>query len=364
MFKNYSYDSKDPSNNQTFEIHNVDLAFINGIRRTILTDISIAGVIGETTTNGEEPTMNIIENTGALHNEIIMHRIGLIPVCLTEEEIEGYEDGSIKLELNIKNEGSKIENITTKHIKATRNNIHITDKELATIFPSNKISKEHILITRLRTNEHLSFKTDVVKRCARDNASFNPVSLCNFSYIQDPKEADTKINIIDKERAYYKNKYGDPISFKFDIENININIAAKYLINKSIEIIANKLNKLRENLIKGDVIKVVNFQDIENTFEFFIENEDDTVGNIIQSFVHTRYVRENKLFNDVIKCLYVGYICPHPLKELMIVRITLENETNKSVFVSFLDENCKMIVEELQKIKTEWNTFVSKNNII
>ena len=180
MFKNYSYDSKDPSNNQTFEIHNVDLAFVNGIRRTILTDIHIVGVIGETMTSGEEPTMNILENTGALHNEIIMHRIGLIPVCLTEEEIENYEDGSIKLELNIKNEGSKIENITTKHIKGTRNDIPITDKELATIFPPNKVSKENILITRLRTSEHLSLKTDVVKRCARDNASFNPVSLCNF----------------------------------------------------------------------------------------------------------------------------------------------------------------------------------------
>jgi hypothetical protein len=52
----------------------------------------------------------------------------------------------------------------------------------------------------LRTGEQLHFKAKVVKRKGRDNASFNPVSLSNFSYIQDPKEADKKHNILDKER--------------------------------------------------------------------------------------------------------------------------------------------------------------------
>lgn len=369
MFKNYLFDPNDPSNNQSFEIHNIDLAIVNGIRRTILTDIPITGIIGETMTNGEEPTMNIIENTGALHNEIIQHRIGLIPICLKEEEIEGYEDDTIKIELNIKNEGNKIENITTKHIKGTRNNVPLTDKELAEIFPKNKVSHDHILITRLRTNEHLHFIANVVKRCGRDNASFNPVSLCNFSYIQNPKEADTKTNILDKERCYFKNKYGDPIAFKFDIENINVNMASKYLVNKSIEIIVGKLNKLRENLIKQEQdafnpIKINQFQDIENTFEFFIENEDDTIGNIIQSYVHNKYVREGQKFNNSIACIYIGYICPHPLKDLMIIRITLEDETNKTSFISFLEANCRFIIEELQKIKIEWNSFVSKNNIL
>jgi DNA-directed RNA polymerase subunit L len=366
MFRNYSFDPKDPSNNHTFEIHNVDLAIVNGIRRTILTDVPNTGVIGENI-DKEEPTCKVIVNTGALHNEIIIHRIGLIPICLEEDEIENYEDNSIQLELNVKNEGVKIESITTKNLKATRNGVNISDKELSTIFPANKVSNDHILITRLRTGEHLHLEANVVKRTGRHNASFNPVSLCNFSYIQDPSEASKKTSVLDKERCYYKNKYGDAIAFKFDIEHINPNITPKYLIPKSLEIIIQKLNNLRENLINindpTNSVKIKQFQDIQNSYEFLIDNEDDTLGNIIQSHIHNKYIREKNKFNSTISCLYVGYICPHPLKYLMILRITLEEETEKTVFISFLEDACRSVINELNKVKSEWNKFALENNI-
>ena len=98
MFKNYVYDPKDPSGKHTFEIHDVDISIINGIRRVILTDIPICGFIGES-----ESTVEIFKNNGPLHNEIMSHRIGLIPVCLTEDEVENFEDDSIVFELNISN---------------------------------------------------------------------------------------------------------------------------------------------------------------------------------------------------------------------------------------------------------------------
>jgi len=365
MFRNYSHNSNDPSNNHSFEIHNIDLSVVNGIRRIILTDIPIPGVIGESLET-EDPTVNILKNTGALHNEIITHRIGLIPICLTEDEIEGYEDGSIQLELNVKNESYKIENVTTQQITATRNDKPITAKELATLFPPNKVSKDHILITRLRTGEHLHFKASVVKRTGRDNASFNPVSLCNFSFIQDPNESSKHQNVLDKERAYYRNKYGDPIAFKFEIEHININIGPKYLIPKSLDIIINKLiNMVNElvNIEKSQVLKINQFQDIDNTYEFFIDNEDDTLGNILQSYIHNRCIRNEQKLDIDPQCLYVGYICPHPLKSLMILRITLEEETNRNKFVSFLETICKLLIEDLSNIKTEWNKFANASKM-
>jgi DNA-directed RNA polymerase subunit L len=363
-FQNYSYN--EPSNCYSFDINNIDLAIINGIRRVILTDIPIPGIIGEKLDN-DDPSVDIIINNGALHNEIIIHRIGLIPICLNEDEIEDYVDNSIMIELNVKNTTNKTIDVTTHDITATRNSINISENELKEIFPANKISKDYILITRLRIGEHLHFRAKIVKRKGRDNASFNPVSLSNFSYIQDPKEAEKKNNILDKERSYYKNKYGDPVRFKFDIESINHNIGPKYLVSKSLDIIINKLESLKKELNSeiSKKVKIQQFQDIEGTYEFIIEDEDDTLGNIIQSYVHNHYIREKNTFKDKISCTYIGYICPHPLKALMIIRISLENLSNSpssKIFASFLEENCTTIIEELTNIKTEWTRFAIENS--
>jgi DNA-directed RNA polymerase alpha subunit/DNA-directed RNA polymerase subunit L len=370
-FQNYSYD--EPSGCSSFEINNIDLAIINGIRRVILTDIPIPGIIGEKLEN-DDPSVDILINNGALHNEIIIHRIGLIPICLKEEEIDDYKDNSIHIELNVKNTTNKTLDVRTSDITATRetetrNTANISKEELATIFPANKISGDHILITRLRTGEHLHFKAKVVKRAGRDNASFNPVSLSNFSYIQDPKEADKKTNILDKERSYYKNKYGDAVRFKFDIESINHNIGPKYLVSKSLDIIIGKLELLRRELNNEQAaaataatkVKIQQFQDIAGTYEFIIEDEDDTLGNIIQSHIHNHFIRENNKYKDKIACTYIGYICPHPLKSLMILRISLEGVADAKIFSAFLDDNCAIIAEELSKIKNDWAKFAIDN---
>jgi DNA-directed RNA polymerase subunit L len=108
-------------------------------------------------------------------------------------------------------------------------------------------------------------------------------------------------------------------------------------------------------------VKIQQFQDIEGTYEFIIEDEDDTLGNIIQSYVHNNYIREKNTYKEKISCTYIGYICPHPLKALMILRISLENQSNplsSKLFSSFLEENCTTIIEELSSIKNEWTKFM------
>jgi len=356
MFRNYSFDPKDPSGKHSWEIHDMDVAIINGIRRTILTDIPIPGIVGE-----EEPTVEIIKNNGPLHNEIIGHRIGLIPVCLTEDEIEEYQDNNIELELNVLNEANVVLNVSSGDIKGKRGGKDLTKKELSDMFPANPVTKAHILITRLRTNEQLHFKAKLVKKTARFNAAFSPVSLSNFYYMQDPELAKKKESILDKERSYYTNKYGDANAVKFELESINHLIGPKYLVNKAIEIIVAKLHSLINNLSSEGFggIAIHKFQQLKSTYEFCIQNEDDTIGNIIQSIIHNRYVRDEKPALDDVHCSYVGYICPHPLKSELIIRITLDDQTDRNVFIKFLENNCRIIIDELSNIKKEWNKFMT-----
>ena len=90
MFKNYTFDPKNPTNRYTFEIYDIDLSIINAFRRIILSDIEIPGMIGET-----EPTIKILSSNGPLHNEFLVHRIGQIPICLKENEVDNYVDNSL-----------------------------------------------------------------------------------------------------------------------------------------------------------------------------------------------------------------------------------------------------------------------------
>ena len=92
-------------------------------------------------------------------------------------------------------------------------------EELKIIFPANKISKNYILITRLRPNEHLHLIATAVKKTGKLNASFSPVSLSNFYFIEDEKEAEKYDNVLDKHRSFHKNKYGDPSKIQFQIES-------------------------------------------------------------------------------------------------------------------------------------------------
>lgn len=353
MFKNYVFNSSDPAQKHSFDIIDIDISIVNGIRRTILTDIPIPGIIGE-----KDSTVEIIKNTGGLHNEIISHRIGLLPICLSENETDNYEDNSIQLELNVANNDINLVPVDTSSIKGTLDGKNLTSIQLSKLFPSNLITKSHILITRLKPGEELHFKASVVKKTARYNSAFCPVSLCNFYYNQDPSLIKEEMSILDKERAFIANKYGEASSVKFEIESINYNLSAKYLFNKAIDIIIEKLVNISQNLnSQNSEINVSKYEELENTFQFVINNEDDTIGNIIQSLIHNKYVRENNKIDDI-ECLYVGYICPHPLKTELLIRITLKDQTNKIAFINYLDKNCKIIIDELSIIKNEWNKFI------
>ena len=69
-----------------FTITNIDVSFVNAIRRTILSDINVCCI--EFDSNGvDNKSIDITVNTGRLHNEILKHRLSCIPVYVKEDNI-------------------------------------------------------------------------------------------------------------------------------------------------------------------------------------------------------------------------------------------------------------------------------------
>ena len=348
MFSDYNYDKK--ADKHSFTITNIDLGIVNAIRRIIMSEIPVVGFYGED--KDEEPTIEIVINNSPLHNEFMIHRIGLIPLHISEEITENYEDNDYEFELNIENKSSDTINVTTGNITGKYKDKNLTKAELDKIFPTNKTTNSKILITRLRGGEHIHFKAKAIKRTGKLNASFSPVSLSNFYYVQNKTEADKKDNILDKERCYLKNEYGDPSTLNFQIESVN-GFSYKYLFQKALDIINEKLQNLIIKLSAKE-IEIIKVQNCDNSYEFKIMNEDDTLGNLIQSLVHNRYIRSK----EEKKCHYIGYICPHPLISELLIRFTLNDENTQNFYDFFID-NCKDIIKIIDEIKAEWNSFAS-----
>ncbi len=315
-----------------------------------MSEIPVVGFYGED--KDEEPTIEIVINNSPLHNEFMIHRIGLIPLHISEEITENYEDNDYEFELNIENKSSDTINVTTGNITGKYKDKNLTKAELDKIFPTNRTTNSKILITRLRGGEHIHFKAKAIKRTGKLNASFSPVSLSNFYYVQNKTEADKKDNILDKERCYLKNEYGDPSTLNFQIESVN-GFSYKYLFQKALDIINEKLQNLIIKLSAKE-IEIIKVQNCDNSYEFKIMNEDDTLGNLIQSLVHNRYIRSK----EEKKCHYIGYICPHPLISELLIRFTLNDENTQNFYDFFID-NCKDIIKIIDEIKAEWNSFAS-----
>ena len=60
-----------------------DKSLVNAIRRVLLTDIPTVGF--QIYENGENNDIHMIINNSSLHNEMLLHRIALIPLYLNPE---------------------------------------------------------------------------------------------------------------------------------------------------------------------------------------------------------------------------------------------------------------------------------------
>jgi DNA-directed RNA polymerase subunit L len=322
----FTYNEK--ANRITFETKDIDLPILNGIRRVLLMDIPMLGFIG----NGIDTTVNITENTTVLNNEIIANRIALIPLNVSEEYNDKYIFGENKLEIELDvscNESEGIKIITTQDLIVTQDGKQV----------KNFFNKPYITITKLRKNEVLKLTAEAVKETGRKNASFNIVS--GVTVYNKPKEAFTiSKSIIEQERDYIEGEY----VFKFEI--INDTISHKYMLLKSVDVLINKLSVLT------DKATLAQFENNELTYDFSIPDENDTIGNIIQSYVFDNYVlKKKKTLEDNI-CTYVGYIVKHPLDKVLTIRITFKDVTPKEIYKNFLKLICNEILEnKLQPIR-------------
>ena len=216
-----------------FDLYNIDVSFVNAIRRVILSDLDSYAFETSNYTNSK---VKIIENTSSLHNEFILHRIGLIPI----HNITDPSD--YKFILNIQNNTNNIIDVTTKDIEVINLKTNIKEDTLK-FFPPNNITGDNILIIKLKPNpgkegEKLHIEAIASKGTGSDNIRYSLVSNVRFTNkIDDEKYKDAldnhlsninpddieketnTFNINEKERYFHTDEFGNPNKFEFTIES-------------------------------------------------------------------------------------------------------------------------------------------------
>ncbi|KAK6588552.1 DNA-directed RNA polymerase I [Cryptosporidium xiaoi] len=208
-----------------FDISGIDASVANAIRRILLVEVPTVAI----------ETVQIYQNTGVIQDEVLAHRLGLIPMHIDPDTIdyrnedeELNERNSLCFKLNVKctkDDVNDSKGITSKQV-FSKDIIWVplsdSQKQKYANNPP-KVVNEDILITKLRPGQSIEAVLYCEKNIGRVHAKWSPV--CTASYRLLPFFQFPQGPITDNDAIEFKNIC--PMNV-FDIEGSTGNIYAKY----------------------------------------------------------------------------------------------------------------------------------------
>jgi DNA-directed RNA polymerase alpha subunit/DNA-directed RNA polymerase subunit L len=352
-------------NTLKFTISNINVSYANGIRRIILSEIPCIVI---QSFPHERNNITIHANKTRLNNELLKQRISSIPIHV--DDIENFPYDDYTLEIDKSNDTNVITFVTSEDIKIKNNKTekYLLSSEVKKIFPPDLITNDFIDIVRLRpaisTNtdkEHLKLEAKFSISNAKDDGMFNVASTCSYGNTIDPikikdewierekelKEKHTKEEIefikkdwllLDGKRLFIED------SFDFIIETIGIytnfrlvELAASILIKN----IYKSLESIKTNI---DLIKEID-DTMENSYHIVLENEDYTVGKILEYNLYQKYFLDKK------ELMYVSFLKRHPHDTFSIIKVAFKTITSKDDIIIMLEECVNSSIITLNSIK-------------
>ena len=299
-------------------LKNLDISFINGIRRVIM------GNIGGYAFDDIE----IKKNTTIFHDEYIKHRIGLVPLIMKEE---GTFSGGLK------NEGKEDKYLLSEDIKCIDNDIKY---DIMGGIPVLVVSR----------GEEIEFIAKTRKGIAGEDMKYSLVETINFLKAREieDKEIPEEVSKYVYKKLYYGRKY---LLEKYDIKYKGTN---KYymrmvsIYDDIMKICMKGLKEMRKKLeyIRDKPVEII----IENDkyYNYRIKGVDYMDAGILRAMLT---IRENVKFATYTRKHFLDKFFEFKLEmerseRLSILRVK-EEQMNKAIDI--VDK----LIEELEKIEIE-----------
>ncbi len=339
--------TSEDQNQLKFTISGVNVSIVNGIRRILLSNIPT--VVFKTFPYSENKC-DITKNTTRFNNEILKQRLSCIPVHITDLSIplEQYV-----VQVSKKNDSDMIEYVTTEDFKIINNT---NGKEIAKsdrdrIFPSNNITSQYIDFCRIRPRladnldgEELEFTSTMEICTAKENSMYNVVSKAAYGNTIDPEAAHTAWTVKEQElqnsgiggkeldeakQNWYlldAQRYFKSDSYDFTVESVGV-YTNRNLMKMACEEMNKKLIKVNEQLEDGSLQVNESVNTIENCYDIVLENEDYTIGKVIELILYTLHYNGDKSLS------YCGFKKFHPHDTHSIIRIAFKSATGENIKV-------------------------------
>ena len=376
----------------TFKL-NANVTLANVIRRTI---ISSTPSVAFRTEPAETSEMTISVNTTPLVNEIISHRIGMIPILA---DYTTFDPARYEFVLDKENTSKDMIDITASDFQIFMKNPENpleAPVQVPTVqfFPPDPITGETVLITRLRPqwnrsapNEQIKLKTKASISTGQENIRWSPVSQCSYEYTRDnneehledvftnwllntkkiPKVTDLaeeklselkrEFNTMEVQRCYLTDERGNPTNFTFYLESVGTQPIPLIVSNalKAAEALVRKYEDIDATLPKNVVIQQgdARFPCVDIVFT----NESHTLGNLLET-----YLVENHVDGEAQpRITYAGYKVPHPLRPEMFVRIGVESDggdtdQEQTIARQAVASVCRLLRDQFRTLQTSWAT--------
>ena len=328
-----------------FTISGVNVSIVNGIRRILHSNIPT--VVFKTFPYSENKC-DITKNTTRFNNEILKQRLSCIPIHITDLSIplEQY-----RVEVSSKNESDMMEFVTTEDFKIinTTNDKEIAKSDRDKIFPPNKITGQYIDFCRLRPRladnlegEELEFTCTMEIGTASENSMYNVVSKAAYGNSVDPELAHNAWSIKEQElnasgiqgkdlddakQNWYLldgQRYFKPDSFDFKLESVGV-FNNRDLMKISCAEMNKKLIKVNEQLEDGSLQVNEAVNTIENCYDIVLENEDYTIGKVIELILYTLHFQGDETLS------YCGFKKFHPHDTHSVIRIAFKSITGENI---------------------------------
>jgi DNA-directed RNA polymerase subunit L len=280
------------------------------------------------------------------------------------------------MEVNVENTTDTIMFVTTENftIKDLVSGKMLSKDKVREIFPADDHTGYYIDFVRLRpriSDEipgeriHLACEFDIGN--AKEDGMFNAVSTCSYGntidtaaqdaelakkrqFWKDEGKSEKEINfesknwkLLDGKRIYKKD------SFDFIVKSVGIHTNNE-IVDIACSIMVDKLKAIDE-IIEKDELEIKNSDNtMSNCFDIILENEDYTIGKVLEYLLYTKFYEKNIM-------TFCGFKKMHPHDNYSIIRVAYTDPIEKSSIKGNLKECIEVGVILYTNLRKDFSRF-------